>query len=457
MTTTSQATISGPVSGGQHGWPFGAPDAVEIEKRGYVMEEFFLEGEAQSYKPAAGTTTGEDGHWQVEPDVRAPFKTRFYVVRPRDPSRFNGVVLVNWQNVTANIDLGWPQDDENYRGYAWVGVTTQKIGIDGVPDLTKGLTAWDSERYASLHHPGDAYCYDIVTQAARAVGKDRSIAGIDPLGGLKPKIMIAMGGSQSAMRLGSYINIAQARDRVFDGFLLTVHWGMCPPLPDVSLQRQFKPVGNGRYLATAKINDTTGTPILVLTGESEALHNYPVRQPDTDTFRFWEMAGAAHSGPEMMDSMNGMFARDGLATNPPYERRNTVEWNYVRAAALRRLVEWVRDGKAPASMPRLEIEAGEKPQIKRDRMGNALGGIRLPEVAAPLAAHHGANDKDPMTALAGETRPFDAAQLHELYPTTQEYLGAWNRAVDALAEAGLVLAEDEAPLRARGEAFAAQI
>ena len=33
------------------------------------------------------------------------------------------------------------------------------------------------------------------------------------------------------MRLGSYLNIAHQRDRVFDGFLPTVHWGICPYPP----------------------------------------------------------------------------------------------------------------------------------------------------------------------------------------------------------------------------------
>ena len=60
------------------------------------------------------------------------------------------------------------------------------------------------------------------------------------LGGLSPRLLIATGGSQSAMRLGSYINIAHQKDRVIDGFLLTVHWGLCPPAPDMSLVESFE-------------------------------------------------------------------------------------------------------------------------------------------------------------------------------------------------------------------------
>jgi hypothetical protein len=47
-------------------------------------------------------------------------------------------------------------------GYAWGGVSTQKVGIDA----PLGLRAWDSARYGGLTHPGDAYSYDIFSQAA---------------------------------------------------------------------------------------------------------------------------------------------------------------------------------------------------------------------------------------------------------------------------------------------------
>src|SRR5215470_16701548 len=134
-----------------------------------------------------------------------------YVVRPT-PERFNGVVLVNWQNVTKGVDLGAPSFYEMESGYAWVGVTTQRIAIEGQPDLgmgyaaTGGLVTWDPRRYGDLRHPGDAYSYDIFTQAARAVVFPSRDAP-DPLAGLKPTLVLATGESQSAMRLGSYLNL----------------------------------------------------------------------------------------------------------------------------------------------------------------------------------------------------------------------------------------------------------
>ena len=151
------------------------------------MEEYFLEGTAVSYAPANGAELGLDGLWDVELAEEASYKTRAYVVRPVDPAKFNGVVLVNWQNVTIGADFGMPDVEQLERGYSWVGITTQRVAQEGQPSLgpglpaTVGLCEWDPERYGSLHHPGDAFCYDIFSQAARAL-RQGPAAGAEMLG-----------------------------------------------------------------------------------------------------------------------------------------------------------------------------------------------------------------------------------------------------------------------------------
>ncbi|NJO35269.1 MAG: hypothetical protein HC869_21435, partial [Rhodospirillales bacterium] len=42
-----------------------------------------------------------DGHWAAEEAGQADFRTRMLVYRPKDPARFNGTVILNWNNVTA--------------------------------------------------------------------------------------------------------------------------------------------------------------------------------------------------------------------------------------------------------------------------------------------------------------------------------------------------------------------
>jgi hypothetical protein len=444
VSQSRTAVVSGPVEGGK-GYIFGSP-IEDLSECGFVMEEYFLEGTAVSYAPAKGR----------EPADEASYKTRAYVVRPADPAKFNGALLVNWQNVTIGADFGMPDVEQLEQGYAWIGITAQRVALEGQPSLTEdmpatiGLCEWDPERYGSLHHPGDAFSYDIFSQGARAL-RQGSAAGVDMLGGLAPRLLIATGGSQSAMRLGSYLNIAHQKDRVFDGFLLTVHWGLCPPAPDMSLVESFELTPEFKFKGSSQIRVDGGVPILVVNSESETMMVSMVRQPDSDTFRFWEMAGTAHGGGESAEAMTAVLLRDGIGQGlPVVEARNTIVWDYVARAGLERLIEWIDTKSPPASIPPITLEDGA---IARDEIGNALGGVRLPDVEAPLAVHTGMKSELSAAALMGESIPLSAQRIGELYVDATAFEKAWDEAVDDLVELGLVLPEAIGPVKERGRAL----
>jgi hypothetical protein len=456
---TMTPMISEPLVGGR-GWPFASP-GFDVGDHGYVMTEHVLDGVARSYRPADGTTIGVDGRWDTVEGDTAPYRTRLYVVRPENPERFNGVVLVNWQNVTAGVDLGAPTVRNLEHGYAWVGVTSQRVAIDGRPAVggflpaTTGLRGWDPERYGTLSHPGDEFSYDIFGQAGRAVSGDRNASGVDPLGGLQPRVMIATGSSQSSMRLGSYLNIAHQRDRVFDGFLLNVHWGMCPYPPDQELQASFAPVGAGLTAGSAQVRDDGGVPILVVSTETEFANMLPVRQRDTTTYRHWEIAGCAHANAESIEEMGAVFARDELPNILAGGDRNVVDYSYVVDAALTRLTEWIESGTPPPSMPLLEVDEDGR-SIARDGDGNGLGGIRLPDLAAPTGVHLGSNPGNPLAALSGQSLPFSVEQLAR-YSGADDYVSRWDAAVDDVEAFGLVLPDAVDALRARGRTIASSL
>jgi hypothetical protein len=444
------ADISGPLVDGR-GWPFGMPDADEVAAHGYVMEEFIARGTASSYPPEPGAEPRRDGRWSTAPGPEADYVTRFVVVRPSDPAAFNGVLLVNWQNVSAGMDLGAPSGREVWRGYAWVGVTAQRIGVDGTP-ATSGLRDWDPARYGELEHPGDAWSYGIFTQVARAVSADRPGGALDPLRGLMPRVVIAQGASQSACRLASYINGVHAHERLFDGFLLSVHFSVCVP-PD---ERPIAPTPGGQWIGTTEIRADCDTPVMVVNSETEAWSMYPFRQPDTDGFRFWEIAGGAHTGGGDVVSSRHRLERDGVALpvvgGAPVATPNALDWSYVSDAATRHLVRWITDGTPPPTFPPLEVEHREPhDSVVRDERGVARGGLRMPDVEAPVAVEYGANARpNEPRILSGERRPFDSATLTALYPDPDSYLHAWDDAVDALVTAGGALPEDAGELRARG-------
>ena len=106
---------------------------AQLRAAGYVEGEFFLEGTAQSYSQHGEWTA--DGAWDAVPGETAPFAIRLLVRYPRDPTRFNGVVFVEWFNVSAQSE-----GDPNFsllhaellrEGYAYVGVGAQAAGING--------------------------------------------------------------------------------------------------------------------------------------------------------------------------------------------------------------------------------------------------------------------------------------------------------------------------------------
>src|SRR5688500_15468894 len=181
-------------------YPFFATDIV-LPNFGYVEEEFMFEGTANTYAPP-----GPDGSVEVaERDV--PYRTRLIVRRPALQSRFNGVVVVEWLNVTNQYDTDvlWLYQKEFFirQRYAWVGVSAQNVGLSAAT----GLKAWSPARYGTLDVTnggkisGDALAADIYSQAGTAVRRVPAV-----LGGLKPTHLVAAGQSQSAGRLGPYLN-----------------------------------------------------------------------------------------------------------------------------------------------------------------------------------------------------------------------------------------------------------
>src|SRR5262249_25437212 len=148
------------------------------------------------------------------------YKTRLVVRRPVAANRFNGTVVVEWNNVTSghDLDIDWYQAGDYFisRGYAWIGVTPQRIGV-------AALKVWNAKRYESLdvtedgQITNDALSYDIFSDVARAIRKPGPVS---LLGGLKVERIIATGHSQSAARLGTYVNSVHPLDPVYDAVVL---------------------------------------------------------------------------------------------------------------------------------------------------------------------------------------------------------------------------------------------
>ncbi|HYD10064.1 MAG TPA: alpha/beta hydrolase domain-containing protein, partial [Acidimicrobiales bacterium] len=349
--------LSGPITGGTRGGAFGRP-MVDLAERGYRLDELVMSGTAVRYRHAGGGAPSEDGSWTAEAVEGSdqPYRTRVIVYRPADPAAFNGTAIVCWNNVTAGYDLfGGDAPEILEGGYAFVGVTVQKVGIDGLPPTPMGLAAWDAERYGSLFHPGDDHSFDIFTQAA---------AGARQLDGLDVRNVVAMGGSQSASRLATYVNAIQPLTNAFDGFLLTIYFGNASALEvgDTVVDINRVPTQSAAAVlrGTNRLRDDLGVPVFVVNSELEAISCLPVRQPDTDTFRYWEVAATSHVSVQSMAVRTPRFLRDFGTELPVTEGINRVSMLPIYDAALHHLRAWVADGTPPPSQPKIEFsEDGE--------------------------------------------------------------------------------------------------
>jgi hypothetical protein len=420
--------------------PWGHPGSSATEA-GYTVEEYQLDGTAVAYEPDPDATLGPDGRWRTCVAGAAGYRTRILVVRPQDPARFNGTVLLNWQNVSAGVESQAPRGGEVYRGYAWVGVSAQEVGLYGFPmgmtSRSSGiprappLVEHDPDRYRELRHPGDQGSFDIFSQAARAVGPDRSTA-VDPLAGLDVRRVVATGGSQSAMRLVAYINAVQPAADLVDGYVLSLWEGRAPHVQDGA-------ISFGGLRTT--IRSDVAVPVVVVNSEFEASGVYAVGTADTDTIRLWEVAGTPHAPSRQRGAT---MVKNGWTAN-------SLSITPVHESALRHAHRWLTDGIPAPNQPRIKMIPGPPVTIERDQRGNACGGIRLPELEAPVGEHRGLSFGTGRAPLFGASRRFSDDVLRDLYPNRDVFEDRWCHAVENLLRSGAVLPEDVASMTARAE------
>jgi hypothetical protein len=406
----SSPTIEGPIPGS----PPGDPKSPVLEdtypffstwhdlaSAGFVEQEFYMSGNADAYS-TTGALVGSD----------VPYKSRIIVRRPLDAAKFNGTVLVEWQNVTAGYDLDALWNTHAMReGYAWVGVSAQRVGVDQ-------LAGWSPTRYGDLDVTGgrqfltDQMSYDVFSQAAKAI---RSPQAVDPMGGLDVDTILAIGASQSASRMTIYYNsILPQIESVFDGYGFIV--GSAP----------------------TRVDDE---PVFQVLSETDV--RSPNQRPDTNQFRRWEVAGAAHSG------WNGRVYRAPLqerdlgavpeynCSQPPFSR---VPLHHVTAAAYDHLARWAKGGAPPPFAEPLVFNPDNTKA--RNELGLALGGIRLSQVDVPIALNTGDNGGESFCILFGTHIPFSNATLDELYKNHGRYVSAVTKVDNRNVRDGFIVRAD---------------
>jgi hypothetical protein len=425
--------------------------AYDIADLGYAAAEFYVSGTASSY--AGEGALGE-----------ADYTTRIVVMTPTDAAKFNGTVIVEWLNVSGGVDAPavWIMAHRGIvrEGYAYVGVSAQQVGVEGGDSLLldMSLKKQDPQRYSRLNHPGDAYSFDIFSQIGELVRQNDG-----DLGRFSPEFVVAVGESQSAMFLTTYVNAVDPLAKVYDGFLVHSRFGPAALLDGASILSELErgasdPAPYRQDLRVPLMNVITETDLVggILAGY------YTARQPDSERLRTWEVPGAAHAdnytiqvgfidtGSAPLDQIAAAYAPTNVLMGQELQHYINFgpQHHYVLQAAIAGLHSWVRTGTPPPSVPRIELGEGVPPSLIEDANGIAKGGVRTPWVDVPLARTSGVgSDESVLAPLFGSGEPFDAETRSRLYPDGRaEYLERFTESLDAAIRAGYLLRADRAEI-----------
>ncbi len=437
------ATVTGPIAVSANSYPFLATD-IDLDRYGYVEQEFFLEGEGYRYDTSApintdGTRIEEGG---PNNDGLFPFKTRIVVRRPANPADANGAVVAEWNNVTSTQDVEFNWFGDPYfllrNGYTFVGVTAQNVGVSS-------LKAFDSDRYGSLNvssagSDSDALSYDVFSSVVKALKGGHE--GVDPLGGIAATKVIASGESQSCGRLSTHFNKIEPIHDIVDGYLLTV----CR-----SQLRTDRPAEKVIRVISETENKTPSSLTTL---------------PDTEGIRHWEVAGGSHLPRVAWDNLDNLLTRDFLEGTASCAKfpLSLVKWPFTQNAAIDALVSWSSGSDAPPIAPRgvyQDEPADPLNRLVRDQYGIAAGGIRYPDITVPTATNDGVNSIgtggglfSAFCQLFGSSTPFTPEVLHALYEDQADYLAEYSQAADEFVGTGFILQEDVERLKEDARNFA---
>ncbi len=434
---------------------------------GYVIEEFIIEGGATVYNYVSDPPVrGEIA--PIENLTNLPYRTRLMVWRPADPAAFNGTVVIEWWNSTAGFDVSpaWDASHDYFtrNGIVYVGWTNSNQSLSFLVDHCRppGLPLFDlcGARYETLFLEDNGQAYEIGTQIANALknGPNSPLPEAYVVERVYHTGQSQQGGSMvtyaSAFHLegvndGYFIQAAGSSRSIKDG--TPCGEPEAEPFPDCPrrLEGEQRRVRTDLPVPVVRSQTETDVSFGLLSGDPS--------QEDTDTFRYYELPGTAHTTTHEDVSPFGLpFLLVDLCAFPVNSLADGPVFGKFLYNAMWGNMEWQNDGVAPPQGDLITRDAGE---IARDEFGNALGGIRLPELDVPVATYEPSNVParmfpEPVGGLAelfcrlsGAVVAFEAEQLEALYPTREDFLTPYEARADALVDARFLLPEDAETLK----------
>ncbi len=464
---TDAVVVTDPPSGQGDGF---VPGTRELAAN-YVEEEYFVSGGADLFNYANDPPLGPTDIALVQSDVA--YQTRMIVRRPASQGQFNGTVVVEWWNSTAGFDTApaWDASAEYFQreGMIYVGVTnsTTSLGfLTGGCSLFGILPPTCGTRYATLSLPENGLAFDMMSQIANLL-KGSSAENPLPVD-FDVERLYHVGQSQQG---GSVIAYASSfHFPVNDGYFVqqaatarAINFGpVCgevgsPPFPDCTPRLVFPDNLVRTDLPVPVVHAISETDIEILFGTVG-------RQADTQTFRYYEVAGASHltvhEGVELIPA--GIIGPDPLLLEDlcAFEINSTADgpvfFSYILNALWEGLEDQVNSG-TPLPDGRVMDLVGPA-EVARDAFGNGLGGVRPPSVDVPVATYTPGNSADPNLPpflqqignlacfLASSVTPLDDPTLDTLYPNHGAYVSQVVHASNQARMDGFLLQKDRSKI-----------
>jgi len=403
-----------------------------------VREEYIVSGEVDVFTYNDLPVPGEK---VLRNDVETEYTTRIMIIRPPDPADFNGTVVVEWWNSTAGFDTA-PSGDASIgyfarEGIIYVGVTNSPTSIDylaGGCSLFGVLPPMCAERYPDVSMPEIGQAFEMVSQIVNLLRGD---SPDNPLGDVDIQRLYHVGQSQQGGSIVTYAN--EFDNDQNDGYFVQAAGSSARALS--SGAPNFAQGEEGRMIRT-----DLDVPVIRAQTETDmsGVIARDSRQEDTQTFRYYEMAGTAHSSVhDGIEIIPGVFLEDLCRFQMNTLADGPIFGSYLYNAMWRNM-EWYSRWRI--AMPHGELLLVEDGALALNEFGNSIDGIRVPAMDVPIATYGPNNEGKPVCGsagappppdctnalfaligglacrLSGTVMPFDEATIDELYPSNRKYV-----------------------------------
>lgn len=410
------------------------PLVWDVRALGYESQEYLVSGFADVLRPVSMADAPSIFSRNSTADFAVrdfklhlisparPYTTRLVVYRPRDLRKFSGRVIVETLHpFGGGRGLLWNAVHSFFMasGDAYIGVQH--------PLTFPALRSEDSARYGTLRSSDPTQLWGMLIDAGRLVKRGEVDS---PLHGYAVERLLMTGYSFTGVATATFANYYHDRARmpgggnIFDAYL---------------------PMADAQYVRPLDV------PVMRLNTQSDfngfgGLHN---RRPDDPRYRHYEVAGACHvaAAPPADAAVPPRIASLPTPAGQPKFSADACEKEFPAGAVsndfplylfqesmFANMYAWL-DAGAPPPHSRY-IETTTDGAARLDVHGNALGGVRYPEVSVPVARY--GIDATGDCVLFGYKVPFSQTACRRLYGSREHYLARVHRAAGRLARQRLL-------------------